>query len=119
MEDLVAVCKAFADPTRLKLFKLVAEEEFCVCELVELLGISQPAVSQHLAKLKACGLVRERRAGLWTYYTGRRDRVEQVFAEFRAFLDTPLSSIPEMAAEHGRRRGLNRAEMCRPAEKGV
>lgn len=54
---------------RLTILALLRERALCVCELVAALGISQPAVSQHLQKLKAYGLVRETRRGQWIYYS--------------------------------------------------
>lgn len=112
MEGHVALLKALADPTRLKLLKLVLREELCVCELVDLLQISQPAVSQHLAKLKAAGLVRERRSGMWTFYAADPARVQGALTGFMAFLQADPAEIPEMAAEWERRRTLNRARCC-------
>jgi ArsR family transcriptional regulator len=63
--------KAIADPTRLRLVSLVAagqDQEACVCELIEPVGLSQPTVSHHLKILvEANILVREQR-GKWAYY---------------------------------------------------
>lgn len=113
MQNLITAFKALGDPTRLKLFKLVATEEFCVCELEALLQISQSAVSQHLARLKAAGLVRERRQGQWVYYSAHREHFEQVLTAARALLAEDLGAIPDLAAEYRRRQGLVRANLCR------
>ena len=43
--------RALADPTRLRLLNLIADKEICVCYFVEILGISQPKISRHLAYL--------------------------------------------------------------------
>lgn len=113
MQNLITAFKALGDQTRLKLFKLVALEELCVCELEELLNVSQSAVSQHLAKLKAAGLVRERRQGQWVYYKANRQQVDRVLAGMIELLDADLGNVPEMAAEHQRRSGLIRANLCK------
>lgn len=68
MDQLVEVLKALADPVRLRVLALLDREELCVCELVAALDMTQPAVSQHLAKLKEAGLVRDRRHGQWIFY---------------------------------------------------
>lgn len=112
MESHVALLKALADPTRLKLLKLLLREELCVCELVELLRISQPAVSQHIAKLRPLGLIQERRAGQWTYYTADAAAVHREFASFMTFLGLDLADIPAMAGEWKRRQRLIRAQAC-------
>jgi len=45
--DLDAVLKGFADPTRIRILSLLAAGELCVCDIVEILGLPQPAVSRH------------------------------------------------------------------------
>lgn len=60
--------KAVADANRLKILACLKEEEVCVCDFVEKLGISQPAVSQHLKKLKEAGIIAERKVGTWKHY---------------------------------------------------
>jgi ArsR family transcriptional regulator len=47
---------------------IVHEKELCVCELTCALDESQPKISRHLAQLRACGLLLDRRAGQWVYY---------------------------------------------------
>ncbi|HHW14064.1 MAG TPA: winged helix-turn-helix transcriptional regulator, partial [Firmicutes bacterium] len=69
MNELLEQLKALADETRLKIFKLVERQELCVCQIVPAIGLSQPTVSVHLAKLKRAGLVKERRAGQWSHYS--------------------------------------------------
>ncbi|WP_411971189.1 metalloregulator ArsR/SmtB family transcription factor [Halomonas kalidii] len=44
------------------------EEELCVCEMTHALDQSQPKVSRHLAQLRNCGLLSDRREGQWVYY---------------------------------------------------
>ena len=55
--------KAVADPTRFKILKVLEKGELCVCELTEVLGLSQPTVSRHLRLLEDAGLVAGRREG--------------------------------------------------------
>lgn len=118
MNELVTLLKTLANPTRLKLLKLILDEELCVCELQELLKISQPAVSQHIAKLKAAGLIKERRAGMWTYYQGDVHRLQSALVALRGFLAADPGAIPEMAEEVMRREALNRTAIC-PDNEGV
>lgn len=61
--------KALSDPTRLSLFERLSREgETTVAALTAGAGVSQPAVSQHLAALKAVGLVKDRREGRSAHY---------------------------------------------------
>ncbi|HXR35006.1 MAG TPA: metalloregulator ArsR/SmtB family transcription factor [Candidatus Binataceae bacterium] len=60
--------RALADPTRRAVFNLLARGERSVSDLAQRFTISQPALSQHLAVLRAARLVRERKAGRFRYY---------------------------------------------------
>lgn len=65
----VTLFKSLCDETRTRAALLVVSEgELCVCELVHALNDSQPKISRHLAQLRACGLLLDRRQGLWIYY---------------------------------------------------
>lgn len=62
------VFRALGDATRLRLLNLVNGREVCVCYLTEVLGISQPKISRHLAYLRQEGFVAARREGKWMHY---------------------------------------------------
>lgn len=68
MKDLAALFKALADETRLRIVNLLLERELCVCELVDILGMSQPRISRHLNILRQAGLLSSWREGRWTHY---------------------------------------------------
>lgn len=59
---------ALADRTRRRLLNLMREQEICVCFFTEVLEVSQPKISRHLAYLRNAGLVSARREGKWMYY---------------------------------------------------
>ncbi|WP_097087429.1 MULTISPECIES: metalloregulator ArsR/SmtB family transcription factor [unclassified Pseudomonas] len=64
-----AVFKCLGDETRARIMlMLFAEGELCVCELIWALDDNQSKVSRHLAQLRACGLLEDRRQGQWVYY---------------------------------------------------
>lgn len=63
MEDLLAALRAAAEPTRLRLLALAARGAFCVTELTEILGQSQPRLSRHLKLLCESGLLERVREG--------------------------------------------------------
>src|SRR5947209_7547589 len=62
-EMQVRICKAFANPIRLRMLDLLAKHECAISEIQGELRISAPNVSQHLAILKAAGVVTTRRDG--------------------------------------------------------
>lgn len=68
MKQIEKQLKAMADLNRLKILACLKNGEVCVCDFTTLLGISQPAVSQHLRKLKEAGIIAERKVGTWKHY---------------------------------------------------
>lgn len=87
----VKVFKCLSDETRLLCLLLIRDQgELCVCELTESLELSQPKVSRHLGQLKSCGLVTDRKQGLWSFYRVREDLPTWV----QEVLDTTLSGNP-------------------------
>lgn len=72
LQELVRFYKALADETRLRLIKLLTQQEqghaFCVTRLAQILDVTPSSVSQHLRVLKDLGLVQRRRARLRVHY---------------------------------------------------
>jgi ArsR family transcriptional regulator len=73
VEEQAVIFSALADPTRLKILRLLCNQQkpdaLCVGALTGLVGISQPAVSQHLRVLKTIGLVKGERRGYHIHYS--------------------------------------------------
>src|SRR3979411_517504 len=67
---------AHADPTRLTMIASLwkADAPICVCDFTAGLGLSQPTISHHMAKLKDAGLVDSEKRGIWIYYRLRAKR---------------------------------------------
>ena len=82
-EQLAAVLKAVAEPTRLRLLSMVAAsegQEACVCDLTEPVGLSQPTVSHHMKVLVDAGLLMREKRGVWAYYRLVPERLGAVAA---------------------------------------
>lgn len=70
METTAFTFKSLAEEVRLRILALLLEEEeLCVCDLMAVLQLPQSTVSRHLAHLKHAGWLRDRRVGVWSYYT--------------------------------------------------
>jgi ArsR family transcriptional regulator, arsenate/arsenite/antimonite-responsive transcriptional repressor len=67
LRDYEAVLKAAADPNRARILKMLEGSELCVCQIVAVLGLSQPSVSKHLTILRDAELIEERKEGRWVY----------------------------------------------------
>ena len=104
IEKLAQVFKALADPTRLKLFKLLSEGParecpnechgrgfLCVNALAHRLGVSQSAVSQHLRVLRQAGLVQGVRHGSFVHYSLDRDGLQEHVALLSETLGSTLA----------------------------
>ncbi|MBI4913469.1 MAG: winged helix-turn-helix transcriptional regulator [Acidobacteria bacterium] len=88
--------KALAHPARLRILALLREEELCVCQVREVLGMATSTVSEHLAGLRRADLLEERREGRWVYY-----RLKSPDGT-KAFLDglwSLLEGIPQVAQD--------------------
>jgi len=68
VNKIEAVLKALADEKRLRIVKLLERHPLCVCEIAFVLGITQPAVSKHLKKMKDAGIIGCEQDGFWTNY---------------------------------------------------
>ncbi len=64
----VTMFHALSDETRLEILDLLRGGEWCVCDLQSALGAAQSRLSFHLKVLRDAGLVRDRKAGRWSYY---------------------------------------------------
>ncbi|WP_347456091.1 metalloregulator ArsR/SmtB family transcription factor [Acinetobacter thermotolerans] len=61
--------KCLSDPTRLDILKIILERQnVCVCEITEILQLSQPKISRHLALLRNLLILLDERKGQWVYY---------------------------------------------------
>jgi ArsR family transcriptional regulator len=70
--------RAAAEPLRWRILTLLAEEELCVCHLVEALDAPQSLISHHLRVLRDAGLVEGERFRYWTYYRLRPEAVNEL-----------------------------------------
>jgi len=77
--DIVEVLKALADETRMRILHLLHKETLCVCELVEVLKISQSNASRHITKLKNVRLITGEKQAQWVYYRVDDKTLEKYF----------------------------------------
>jgi ArsR family transcriptional regulator, arsenate/arsenite/antimonite-responsive transcriptional repressor len=83
-EDLAAVFKALADPTRVAIVsRLASGEQCCVCDLTDVFELSQPTISHHLRILRDAGLVKAERRGTFAYYWLAPEAIERLRSVFQ------------------------------------
>lgn len=96
-----AVLKALADPVRLRLLHHIASTPggtACACTLPDALGISQPTMSHHLAKLVDAGLLTRERRGRWAHYSVATDGVRRQLAALQTLLEPVRPAHPQRRA---------------------
>jgi ArsR family transcriptional regulator, arsenate/arsenite/antimonite-responsive transcriptional repressor len=82
LASYAALLDALADPTRLGIINLLAnnDEPVCVCDITDQFDKGQPTISHHLGILREAGLVSGVREGIWSYYVLNRERLAQLQA---------------------------------------
>ena len=101
MKQYLDLFKALSDESRLRIMVLLSGKELCVCQIEAALKLPQVKVSRHLAVLRYVGLVKNRRDGLWIYYslTEPRNKVEEnLFECFRKCLRKEKSFRTDLAS---------------------
>ena len=77
--DLAELFKVFGDSTRIKILYVLFESELCVCDIAELLNMTQSAISHQLRVLKQARLVKYRRDGKSIYYSLADSHIRTIF----------------------------------------
>ena len=86
--DLADFFKIFGDTTRIQILSALFVTEMCVCDLSEVLGVSQSAMSHQLKTLRQTGLVKYRKEGKSVFYSLKDNHVKQI-------LDTGIAHLIE------------------------
>jgi ArsR family transcriptional regulator len=85
VNKLVLLAKALADPSRVRVLAILRGQELCVCELCDVLGLTQSTLSTHLQVIRSAGLVSARKEGKWMYYAISPEAKPIVRSLFQAF----------------------------------
>jgi ArsR family transcriptional regulator len=113
LAEATSLLRLLSDSTRVRLLALLRREELTVAEISSVLGLAQPRVSTHLAKLKEAGLVRDRRAGVSAYYRindADADGAAELLGALEqgvddALLESDAQRLPNVLARRARERG--------------
>ncbi len=79
MQELAQFFKVFGEVSRVRILSALYLKELCVCELVDILNMNQPAVSHQLRILRGARVVQARKAGKHVYYSLDDDHVRELF----------------------------------------
>ncbi len=117
MRDLTKLLKVLSDESRLRVLNLIQERECCVCEVMQVMDISQSKASRILSSLYDVGLLKLRRDGRWAFYSIEEDPENDYVREI--LIGIKKSMANDRAASEDLER-LKTAERMGPAcvEKG-
>ncbi len=100
MEECLKILRALSGETRMKLVRLLSQEELCVCELEHILSLTQPAISQQVRVLREAGLATARRDGNWIFYRVFEEDLQRALDTISTyFLSSPGEVSGAMAEE--------------------
>ena len=77
--DLAELFKVFGDSTRVKIISALFEAEMCVCDIAELLSMTQSAISHQLRVLRQARLVKHRKEGKVVFYSLDDEHIKTIF----------------------------------------
>ena len=89
--------KTLANHKRLEIIQLLKNKELTVTEMIEMLGISQSNLSQHLGILKRYKIVTARKDGLYVYYKLTDKHIAEVVKDLKEFLKVQYAHEPEIS----------------------
>jgi len=87
--SLEAFFAALGDATRLKMIKIIANEELCSCEVMAALDLTQPTTSHHLGILERAGLLSSKRNGKWVFYKIANSKVHNLINRGFTMMEEP------------------------------
>ena len=85
--DLSELFRVFGDSTRIKILYVLFESELCVCDIAELLGMSQSAISHQLRVIKQAKLIKNRRDGKTIFYSLADEHVKTIIGMAKEHLE--------------------------------
>jgi ArsR family transcriptional regulator len=85
--ELEACFSALGDATRLKMLKLIADEELCSCEVMAALELTQPTTSHHLGILEQARLLTSKRNGKWVFYKIANSNVHNLIKKWFSLVE--------------------------------
>ena len=111
MNEITNVLKVLSDESRLRVLNLLQERECCVCEVMQVMSISQSKASRILSALYDAGLLRLRREGRWALYSIDSEGIEEYTKDILVGVSKRLSDDPLAVQDRER---LKKAERVGP-----
>jgi DNA-binding transcriptional ArsR family regulator len=117
LRDFTGLAHALADPNRVRALIALRDNELCVCQLVELLGLASSSVSRHLSVLARAYLVDSEKRGRWVYYRRPGEGAPPEVAGALRWLDKSLPEDPEDSGRLAEILACPVEDLCRSGNK--
>ena len=112
MEEFLKPFKALSDETRLRMLNILTAQECCVCEVMQVLGISQTRASRNLKILEEAGFLQARRDGTWVYYSLNGDSAKNFAAALAKITGGFTAKSPLFKQDRKHLKKAKRAGLC-------
>ena len=121
MRDLVKATKALSDETRLRILNLLLVRECCVCEIMQVLDVSQTRASRNLNLLYDAGFLNVRREGLWAYYSIDKSRLSEYLSLLLNAIELGLKGNETASQDREHLKGAQRLgpQCCTPVQEAT
>ena len=113
MREILSITKALSDESRLRALIAVKDGELCVCQIIEVLGLSPATVSKHMQTLEQAGLVERKKRGKWRYYGLAAGSASRAVKQALAWVLDEVRNDPRLNADARKIRTVRRQD---PAE---
>ncbi len=104
--DFMGITKALADENRVRLLLALRDQELCVCQLIELVGLAPSTVSKHMSILRQARLVEGRKDGRWMYYRLADANASPAVRESLGWMRKHLARDPQVVQDAQRLRAI-------------
>jgi ArsR family transcriptional regulator len=108
VDGLISAIKALSDETRIRMLNLLLQRECCVCEVMQVLDISQTRASRNLSILHNTGFLKLRKEGLWAYYSIDKASLEDYLFPLLEAVEIGLKYLPVAVQDKERLQKANR-----------
>ena len=113
MRDFMAITKALADETRVRMLLALRDGELCACQIVELAQLAPSTVSKHMSILKQARLVDSRKEGRWMYFRLANSTAPALVRQTLAWVEKSLAEDEQVKQDRQR---LELILECDPSE---
>jgi ArsR family transcriptional regulator, arsenate/arsenite/antimonite-responsive transcriptional repressor len=121
MRNVMAVLKALADETRVRILMSLVSGELCVCQIVELMELAPSTVSKHMSILKQAYLVDSRKEGRWMFYRLAEKDTTLEARRISALVSELLSADTQVRVDGKRLKKIlkmDKDELCQTQNRG-